>query len=142
MAIHLTEAGAYPQLPTQPNFFILFKLIQQSNMVILSCLAKKNQNLNLRKKSSVYYWKLHFQGRNAHKPPFSVINWTFFPQIQISIFLREATQNDHIRLLYKFETEHFFFGCVGSCGYAAASVKKRWSALFGHSYFEVTKKFY
>ena len=51
----LTEAGAYPQLPTQPNFFILFKLIQQSNMVILSCLKKKNQNLNMRKKSSVYY---------------------------------------------------------------------------------------
>ena len=93
-------------------------------MVILSCLAKKNQNLNLRKKSSVYYWKLHFQGRNAHKPPFSVINWTFFPQIQISIFLREATQNDHIRLLYKFETKHFFLDCVGSCGYAAASVNQ------------------
>ena len=52
----LTEAGAYPQLPTQPNFFlIIFKLIQQSIMVILSCLAKKNQNLNSRKKSSVYY---------------------------------------------------------------------------------------
>ena len=39
------------------------------------------------------------------------------------IFLRKATQNDHFRLLYKFETEHFFFGCVGSCGYAPASVK-------------------
>ena len=32
-----------------------FKLIQQSSMVTLSCLAKKNQNLNLRKKSSVQY---------------------------------------------------------------------------------------
>ena len=51
--------------------------VQQSVMVILSCLAKKNQNLNSRKKSSVYYWKLCFQVRNAHKPPFSVINWTF-----------------------------------------------------------------
>ena len=109
----LTEAGAYPQLPTQPKIMFGFKLIQRSNMVILSCLAKKNQNLNLRKKSSVYYWKLHFQGRNAHKPPFSVINWTFFPQIQILIFLREATQNDHIRLLYKFETEHFFLVVLG-----------------------------
>ena len=29
--------------PNTTNFFILFKLIQQSNMVILSCLAKKNQ---------------------------------------------------------------------------------------------------
>ena len=35
----------------------------------------------------------------------SVINWTFFPLIQILIFLREATQNDHIRLLYKFEKD-------------------------------------
>ena len=106
-----------------------FKLIQQSNMVILSCLAKKNRNLNLRKKSSVYYWKGRFVGVSALKMQLSVINWTFFPQIQILIFLREATQNDHIRLLYKFETEHFFFGCVGSCGYAPASVK---TLIFAH----------
>ena len=115
------------RISTAPNttkfFLILFKLIQQSNMVILSCLAKKNQNLNARKKSSVYYWKLRFQARNPHKPPFSVINWTFFPRIQILIFLREATQNDHIRLLYKFENDQKNFGCVGSCGYAPASVK-------------------
>ena len=39
------------------------------------------------------------------------------------IFLREATQNDHIRLLYKFEKDKKKFGCVGSCGYAPASVK-------------------
>ena len=47
------------RISTTPNttkiFLIIFKLIQQSNMVILSCLAKKNQNLNSRKKSSVYY---------------------------------------------------------------------------------------
>ena len=92
-------------------------------MVILCWLAKKNQNLNLRKKSSVYYWKLRFPARNTHKPPFSVIKWTFFPRVQISIFLREATQNDHIRLLYKFENDQKKFGCVGSCGYAPASVK-------------------
>ena len=124
---YLTEAGTYPQLPTQPNsFLIIFKLIQQSNnynMVILSCLAKKNQNLNLRKKSSVYYWKLHFQGRNACKLPFLVINWTFFPRIQILIFLRETTQNDHDRLLYKFENDQKHFGCVESCGYTPASFK-------------------
>ena len=45
------------RISTTPNttkyFLIHFKLIQQSNMVILSCLTKKNQNLNLRKKSSV-----------------------------------------------------------------------------------------
>ena len=92
-------------------------------MVILSCLAKKNQNLNARKKSSVYYWKLHFQGRNAHKPPFSVIKWTFFPRSQILIFLPKSIQNNHIRLLYKFENDQTNFGCVGSCGYAPASVK-------------------
>ena len=40
---------------TTKNFLIIFKLIQQAIMVILSCLAKKNQNLNSRKKSSVYY---------------------------------------------------------------------------------------
>ena len=94
------------RISTTPNttkiFLIILKLIQQSIMVILSCLAKKNQNLNSRKKSSVYYWKLRFQGRNACKLPFLVINWTFFPRIQILIFLPEATQNNHIRLLSKF----------------------------------------
>ena len=39
------------------------------------------------------------------------------------IFLRETTQNDHNRLLYKFENDQKNFGCVGSCGYAPASVK-------------------
>ena len=77
------------RISTTPNttkFFILFKLIQQFNMVILSCLAKKNLNLNLRKKSSVYYWKLHFQARNPHKPPFSIINWTFFLKFKFWFF--------------------------------------------------------
>ena len=35
---------------TTKKFCTLFKLIQPSNMVTLSCLAKKNQNLNPRKK--------------------------------------------------------------------------------------------
>ena len=53
--------------PNTTNFFlIIFKLMQQSDMVILSCPAK----------------------------------WTFFPRIHILIFLREATQNYQIRLLY------------------------------------------
>ena len=48
----LTEGGTYPQLPTQPKnvVYTLFKLIHQSNTVNLSCLAKKNRNLNRRKK--------------------------------------------------------------------------------------------
>ena len=115
----LTEAGT---TPNTTNFCILFKLIQQSNMVILSCLAKKNQNLNARKKSSVYYWKLRFQGRNAHEPPFSGINWIFFPRnknfdfffqaLKILIFFPRIKNFDfssrgnseyHIRLLYKLE---------------------------------------
>ena len=41
----LTEAGAYPQLPTQPKIFlIVFKLIQQSIMVILSCRSREEKS--------------------------------------------------------------------------------------------------
>ena len=68
---------------------------------------------------------MRFQARNGHKPPFSVINWTFFPWIQILILLHEATQDDHIRSLYEFGTDKKTFGCVGSCGYAPASVKNQ-----------------
>ena len=42
----------------------------------------------------------------------------FFSRVQV------RTQSDHIRLLYKFESEQKNFGCVESCGYAPASVKK------------------
>jgi hypothetical protein len=65
---------------TTKKLCALFKLMQPSNMVTLSCLAKKNQILNLSKKSSVYYWKSSFQATNFRKSPFSVINWTFFPR--------------------------------------------------------------
>ena len=66
---------------------------------------------------------MRFQGRNAHKPPFSGINWTYFPRIQFFIFLHEATQNKHVRFLYKFERDKKNFGYVGSCEYAPASDK-------------------
>ena len=49
------------------NFLIIFK---QSIMVILSCLAKKNQNLNSRKKSSVYYWNWVFKPETPTNLPF------------------------------------------------------------------------
>ena len=49
----------------------------------------------------------------------------FFLEFKFFIFLREATQNDHIRLLYKFENDQKKIGCVGSCGYAPASVKDK-----------------
>ena len=56
----LTEGGTYPQLPTQPKLFCTLQADTASLMVTLSCLAKKNQNLTSRKKSSVYYWKYRF----------------------------------------------------------------------------------
>ena len=104
-------------ISTTPNtpkfFFIRSKLIQGSNMVILSCLAKKNQNLNARKKSSVYYWKGRFVGISGLKTHLSLINWTFFPRIQILIFHCEATQYDHIRSLYEFGTDKKKLGVLG-----------------------------
>ena len=123
-------------ISTAPNttklFLIIFKLIEQSDMVILSCLSKKNRNLNLRKKKLSLLLKVAF---SSHKYPqtslFSnKVNFlpfgesTFFPRVQFSIFLHEATQNDHIRLLYMFENDKKKFGCVGSGGYAPASVNK------------------
>ena len=60
---------------TTPNttkiFLIIFKLIQQSNMVILSCLEKINQNLNARKKKFSLFLKREFRGH------FSLENATF-----------------------------------------------------------------
>ena len=91
-------------------------------MVILSCLAKKNQNLNARKKSSVYSLKREVRGRFGLENATFSNKLNFFPQIQTLIFLRETTQNDHNRLLYKFDNDQKKFGCVGSCGYAPASV--------------------
>ena len=76
----LTEGSTFPQLPTQQKKILLFKLIHQYNIVTLSW------NLNSRKKSSVYYWKLSFHATNFRKSPFSVIKWTFFPRVQILIF--------------------------------------------------------
>ena len=49
---HLNRSWRKSTTPNTTNFFLItFKLIQQSDMVILSCLANKNK----RKKSSVYY---------------------------------------------------------------------------------------
>ena len=126
---YLTEAGAYPQLPTQPNFFWSFSNLYSNLLWLFWVVSRRKIKIWIQgKKSSVYYWKLPFQGRNACKLPFLVINWTFFPRIQILIFLCETTQNDHNRLLYKFENDQKIFGCVGSCGYVPASVK--WPLVF------------
>ena len=56
---------------------------------------------------------MRFQGIDACKLPFLVINRTFFPQIQILIFLHETTQNDHNSLLYKFENDQNILVLLG-----------------------------
>ena len=92
---------------TTQNFWTLFKLIQPSDMVTLSCLAKKNPKLNLRKKSSVYYWKWRFPKVCGLKTQLSVINWTFFFGFIFRFFFRKATQGDHIR----WNNVQFFWLC-------------------------------
>ena len=67
---------------------------------------------------------------SSHKPQFSVTLSTkmnFFSSS--SIFLREATKDDHIRQLYQFKQCTKFFGCLGSCGYVPPTVKSSSSTL-------------
>ena len=77
-------------LSTTPNTTkkccTLFKLIQPSDMVALRAEKPREEKSKFEpeKKSSVYYWKLSFQATNFSKSPFSVINWTFFPQVRFS----------------------------------------------------------
>ena len=80
-------------------FWTLFELIQQSTLVTLSCLSKKNQNLNPRKKNFItntYY----IMEVCALKSQLSVTNWTFYPRVKILI-----------GLLYKFKqcTYNYFW---------------------------------
>ena len=92
-------------------------------MVTLSCLVKKIKIWTGGKKVQFITENVDFLKFVAWKTTqISVINWTFFSSGSNFDFLREATQNDHIRLLYKFEKDEKI-GCVGSCGYAPASVK-------------------
>ena len=65
------------------------------------------------KKSSVYYWKGRFVAVSGLKTHLSLINWTFFPRIQILIFHCEATQYDHIRSLYDFGRDKKNLGVLG-----------------------------
>ena len=53
----------------------------------------------------------------------AIENSTFFPWVQILIFLHKATQGDHIRLLCQFEKCTKNFGRVESCGYMPPSFK-------------------
>ena len=105
----------YWRISTNPDTskkkYPLLKLMQESSMVPLSWLMKKNWNLNLGKKSSfciengTFYLKL-----SVIKLKSSIFStkWTFFPQVQIFIFLHKSTQWDHRRLLHKFQEVLFF----------------------------------
>ena len=95
-------------------------------MVPLSWFMKKNWNLNLGKKSSFCIENGTFCLKlSVIKLKSSIFStkWTFFPQIQISIFLHKSTQWDHRRLLHKFQEETFFFTCVWICLYMPTTVK-------------------
>ena len=62
-----------------------------------------HSKFDLEEKSSVYYcyyWKWRYDEFSSHKSPFLVLNWTFFHQDLILIFLCQASQNPHVRLLY------------------------------------------
>ena len=81
--------------------------------------------------------KVASQATNAHKPRFSVINWTFLPRIQISIFLCETTQNDHNRLLYRFENDQKKLVVLGvvDIRQLLLSVKTIYKEFYNHTYF-------
>ena len=89
----------------------LFKLIQQFIWSPSVALWQKFKIRNL--------LKVEF---SSHILPVSVINWTCVSRLLILIFLRKATQGDHIRLLYQFE-QCTFFGVKGHCGSVPHSVK-------------------
>ena len=94
-------------ISTTPNttkrFCKVFKLMQQSNMVTLSCLAKKNQNLSPRKKKFSLVPKMEVCGLKTQQISIFSTKLNFFPRVQTLIVLHQATQGDHIRLLYQFK---------------------------------------
>ena len=112
--------NSYWRISTNPDTskkkYYLLKLMQESYMVPLSWSMKKNKNLNLGKKSSfciengTFYLKL-----SVIKLKSSIFStkWTFFPQVQIFIFLHKSTQWDHKRLLHKFQEAIFFLHVSG-----------------------------
>ena len=105
-------------ISTTPNTtkicLIILKLIQQSIIEILSCPVKKNPKLEFEGTKFSLLLKVEFS-RQKRLQTFLISNkLNFFPRIQILIFLHEATQNDHNRLLYKFENDQKNVGCVVS----------------------------
>ena len=78
-----------------------------------------------------------FQARNVHKPPFSVINWTFFPRIQILNFLPKATQDDHIRAQYDFGMDKENLGVLGVVDMRQLLLKRSCLELWFGTFFEL-----
>ena len=111
----LAEAGAYPQLPTQ-----LFSNLIYYGHSELS--REEKSKFEIEEKKFSLLLKREVCRRSCLENATFNNKLNFFPQIQILIFHRKTTQNDHNRLLYKFENDPKKC-CVGSCGYAPASVK-------------------
>ena len=125
----LTDRGTYPQLPTQPK-----KIVRvQTNTVVFyghpELSGEEKSKFEFEEKKFSLLLKREVCRRFCLENATFSNKLNFFPQIQILIFLCETTQNDHNRLLYKFENDQKKFGCVGSCGYAPASIKYPGSSL-------------
>ena len=89
--MYLTEADAYPQLPTNTA-------LQYSHSELPH---EEKSKFELEEKKFNLLLKVEF---SSHKPAFSGVYSNklnlFFPRVQILIFLHKTTQGDHIRLLY------------------------------------------
>ena len=121
--IYLTEAGAYPQLPTQPIFFWSFSNLYSNLLWSFWVVSQRKIKIWIWGKKFSLLLKVAFSRQKRLQTSRFSNKLNFFPRILILIFLCETTQNDHYRMLYKFENDQKKFGCVGGCGYAPASVK-------------------
>ena len=119
---YLTEAGAYPQLPIQPFFLDHFQIYTAIYYGHSKLSHEEKSKFECKEKKFSLLLKREVCRRFCLENATFSNKLNFFPQVQISIFLREATLNDHNRLLHKFEIEQKNFDCVRSCGYALASV--------------------
>ena len=132
-ALDLTEGGTYPQLPTQPFFFTIFKLIQQSNMVTLSCLAKKKSKgleeikVQLIAESEGLWLEMAWNSTFSNKLNLFFLEfkfWFFFAR-QLKVTILDCCIS--FKIVKK-------IGCVGSCGYVPPSVKSALWVIFFHHY--------
>ena len=102
-------------------FFTIIKPIQQSYMVILSCLAMNNLISNSRKQSSGYYCKWSFVGISGLKTFSNKLHFYSLSSNFDFVFVRQLRMNiSNCYISFKIVKK---IGCVGSCGYATAFVK-------------------